>query len=74
MAKSFRCQDAGVICRAELTGASDDEVLAKAVSHAREVHGVDLADSRTLTRYVVSLIRDDGQPIAGPPAPTSAGP
>lgn len=55
--KSFRCQDAGVICRAEVTGETDEEVLAKAVQHARNRHGVDLARSTTLARYAQSLIR-----------------
>ena len=60
MAKSFRCQDAGVVCRAEVTGATEDEVLAKAVEHARTAHGVDLAQSTTLANYARSVIRDDG--------------
>ena len=62
MTKSFRCQDAGVVCRAEVTGATEDEVLAKAVQHARAAHGVDLAQSTTLAGYARSLIRDDGEP------------
>ena len=62
MAKSFRCQDAGVVCRAEVTGATEEEVLANAVEHARTVHGVDLAQSTTLTNYARSLIRDDAAP------------
>ena len=61
MAKSFRCQDAGVVCRAKVTGETDDEVLAKAVEHAREAHGVDLAQSTTLANYARTLIRDDGE-------------
>jgi predicted small metal-binding protein len=57
--RSFRCRDAGVICRAEFTGETDEDVLRQAVAHAREVHGVDLTDSQTLTRYARSLVRDD---------------
>ena len=60
MTKSFRCQDAGVVCRAEVTGETDEEVLAKAVEHAREAHGVDLAASTTLANFARSKIRDDG--------------
>ncbi len=59
MTKSFRCQDAGVVCRAEVTGETEDEVLAKAVEHAREAHGVDLAQSTTLANFARSVIRDD---------------
>ena len=72
MTKSFRCQDAGVVCRAKVTGDTDEEVLAKAVDHAREVHGVDLTDSQTLARYARSLIRDDG-PAAGVGSDGAAG-
>ena len=61
MTKSFRCQDAGVVCRAKVTGETDEEVLAKAVEHAREAHGVDLAQSTTLANYARTLIRDDGE-------------
>lgn len=59
MAKSFKCRDAGVPCNAKLTGASEEEVLAKAVAHAKEVHGVDLSQSKTLAGYAQSLIRDE---------------
>ncbi len=58
--KSFKCQDAGVVCRAEVTGETEDEVLAKAVAHAREAHGVDLSQSTTLANYARSVIRDTG--------------
>jgi predicted small metal-binding protein len=59
MAKSFKCADAGVICNAKITGESDEEVLAKAVEHAREAHGVDLTRSTTLANYAQSLIHDE---------------
>ena len=61
MTKSFRCQDAGVVCRAKITGETEDEVLAKAVEHAREAHGVDLASSTTLANFARSAIRDDSE-------------
>ena len=66
MTKSFRCRDAGVVCRAEITGQTEEEVLEQAVAHARDAHGVDLTDSRTLARYARSLIRDDGAAQVGP--------
>ena len=57
--KSFECQHGGVPCNARVTGETEEEVLAKAVEHAREKHGVDLAASSTLARYARSLIRDE---------------
>jgi predicted small metal-binding protein len=59
MAKIFRCRDAGVVCRATIRGESEDEVLKKAVEHAKEKHGVDLTQAHTLSRYAQSLIRDE---------------
>jgi predicted small metal-binding protein len=58
--KRFACADAGVVCKAEVTGDTQDEVLGKAVEHARKAHGVDLAQSTTLANYAKSLIREDG--------------
>ena len=58
MAKSFECRHAGVVCRARFTGETEDEVLAKAVEHARKVHKVDLTQAQTLARYAKTLIRD----------------
>lgn len=57
--KSFSCEHGGVVCDATVTGETEDEVLEKAVAHAREAHGVDLAASSTLARYARSLIRED---------------
>lgn len=59
--KSFECAHGGVLCNARVTGETDEEVLASAVAHAKEAHGVDLAASTTLARYAQSLIRDDDQ-------------
>lgn len=60
MAKEFRCRDAGVVCNAKITGESDDEVLEKAVEHARKRHGVDLTQARSLVRLAQSQIHDGG--------------
>ena len=57
--KRFACADAGVICKAAVTGETEEEVLAKAVEHAREAHGVDLTQSTTLAKYAQSLIHDE---------------
>lgn len=56
--KSFECKHGGVVCGARITGDTEEDVLARAVEHAREVHGVDLTTSKTLARYAQSLIRD----------------
>ena len=56
--KRFACRDAGVVCKAEVTGETDEEVLAKAVEHARKKHGVDLSQSKTLANFARSLVRE----------------
>ena len=61
MTKSFRCADAGVVCNAKVTGDSEEEVLAKAVEHAKQAHGVDLTQSTTLAGFAQSLIKDDAE-------------
>ena len=57
--KRFACADAGIVCKAEVTGETEEEVLGKAVEHARSAHGVDLAQSSTLANYAKSLVHDD---------------
>jgi predicted small metal-binding protein len=64
LSKSFRCADAGVICRTKLTGETEEEVLQKAVEHARDKHGIDLTASQTLAKYAQSAIRDEGASAA----------
>jgi predicted small metal-binding protein len=65
LTRSFRCSDTGVVCRAHITGDTEDEVLQKAVEHAKKKHGVDLTVSTTLANYAKSAIRDEG---SAPPA------
>lgn len=62
MTKSFRCADAGVVCGAKVTGDTEEEVLQRAVEHAREQHGVDLTASTTLVKFARSAIRDEDEP------------
>lgn len=57
--KSFECSHAGVVCKAKVSGETEEEVLVKAVEHAREAHGVDLTVSSTLANYARSLIYDE---------------
>ena len=58
MAKTFECKHGGVVCGAKIRGETDEEVLRKAIEHAKKAHGVDLSQSKTLTNYARSLIRD----------------
>ena len=58
MTKTFECRHGGVVCNAKIEGETEDEVLAKAVVHAKSAHGVDLTHAKTLARYAQSLIRD----------------
>ncbi len=58
MTKTFECAHGGVVCGAKITGETEEELLQKAVEHAKKVHGVDLSQSQTLARYAQSLIRD----------------
>ncbi|MBA3735230.1 MAG: DUF1059 domain-containing protein [Actinobacteria bacterium] len=58
MTKTFECSHGGVVCGANIEGESEEEVLAKAVEHAKSAHGVDLTQAKTLARYAQSLIRD----------------
>lgn len=57
--KSFECRHAGVQCGARVTGETDEQVLTKAIAHAREAHDVDLSQSKTLIRYAQTLVRDE---------------
>lgn len=62
MTKVLHCSDGGLVCSETIEGETEDEVLQKAIEHARKDHGVDLTDSKTLARYAQSLIRDkDGR-------------
>jgi predicted small metal-binding protein len=58
VAKVFECRHGGVVCDAKIEGETEEEVLQKAVEHAREKHGVDLGQARTLARYAQSLVRE----------------
>jgi predicted small metal-binding protein len=59
MTKVLHCSDGGLVCNAVVKGETEEEVLQKAVEHARKDHGVDLTQAQTLARYAQSLIRDE---------------
>jgi predicted small metal-binding protein len=60
VAKTISCADGGIVCNATVRGETDEDVIAKAAEHAREKHGVDVTQSKTLVNYVRTLIREDG--------------
>jgi predicted small metal-binding protein len=45
--KELRCRDAGFDCDAVIQGEDDQDVLAKAGEHARQIHGMDEIDEET---------------------------
>jgi predicted small metal-binding protein len=59
MPKSFECSHGGVVCGTKIRGATEDDVLRRAIEHAKKAHGVDLTQSKTLARYALSLVKDD---------------
>ena len=59
MAKTFECRHGGVVCGAKIRGETEDEVLRNAIEHAKDAHGIDLSQSKTLARYAQSLIREE---------------
>ena len=62
--KVLVCSEAGLVCGAKVTGDTEEEVLQKAVEHARKDHGVDLTQAKTLVRYAQSAIRDEAEGAA----------
>jgi len=59
VAKILECRHGGIVCGAKIKGETEDEVLTKAVEHAKRKHGVDLTQAQTLARYAQSLIREE---------------
>jgi len=57
MKKELRCQDVGFNCEGVIQADSEDEVMAQATMHAKEVHGIDPMDAET-EQKIRSVIRD----------------
>jgi predicted small metal-binding protein len=53
--KELRCSDVGFDCAGVIRGDSEEDVMAQAAPHAREVHGLDSIDAEQKIR---SQIRD----------------
>ena len=54
--KQLICRDAGFDCDGVLQGETEDEVLAQAGPHAKEVHGVDVTPE--MAGQIRTLVRD----------------
>ena len=55
--KQLRCSDAGFDCEHVIQGEDEQDVMAQAGEHARQVHGVDEIDEDT-GQKLRSLIHD----------------
>jgi predicted small metal-binding protein len=58
MAKELRCADVGFACEASITADTEDEVMAQAANHAKEVHGLTDADLERESDNIRAAIRD----------------
>ena len=45
--KELNCRDVGFDCEAVIHGASEEDVMAQAATHARDVHGLETIDDET---------------------------
>ena len=55
--KELKCRDAGFDCEAVVRADSEDEIMAQAAEHVRDVHGVTEIDDTTANQ-IRSQIRD----------------
>ena len=58
MAKELRCSDVGFACEATITADDEDEVMAQAATHAKEVHGLTDEDLAREGDNIRAAIRD----------------
>lgn len=59
--KTLHCADAGFDCKGIIRGASEEEVLAQAARHAREVHQVEVTPE--MAAQLRTLIRDEKEEV-----------
>ena len=57
MTRELNCSDVGFDCDAVVQADTDDEVMAQAATHAREVHGLQQIDDQTAQK-IRSQIHD----------------
>ena len=55
--KELHCRDVGFDCDGVIRGESEDEVMAQAAEHARDVHGMENIDGAT-AEAIRGQIRD----------------
>jgi predicted small metal-binding protein len=55
--RELNCRDAGFDCEAVVRVENDDEVMAQAAAHVRDVHGMDEIDDTT-ANHIRSQIHD----------------
>lgn len=56
MTLEFRCEDVGVVCRAQTTADTKEALVEKVAAHAKEEHGVEL--NATLVDYALTQVRE----------------
>ncbi|HEX7255168.1 MAG TPA: DUF1059 domain-containing protein [Gaiellaceae bacterium] len=57
MTRELNCADIGFECDAVIRAESDEEVMAQAATHARDVHGLETIDDETAAK-IQSQIHD----------------
>jgi predicted small metal-binding protein len=60
MAKILQCSDVGFTCDAKVSAETEDEVMAQAAQHAKDVHGLSDQDLAQQASSIRAAIRDDG--------------
>ena len=59
----LKCRDAGLDCDTQLTGQSDDEIMAQAAEHLRTDHEMEVTPE--LAAQARTLIHDEDMPESG---------
>ncbi len=58
MAKQLNCADVGFDCSAQISGDTEEEVVAQAAEHAMSVHGMSEGDLQQHEGAIRGAIRD----------------
>jgi len=58
MAKQLNCADVGFDCGAQISGDTEEEVMAQAAEHAMSVHGMSEGDLQQHEGAIRGAIRD----------------
>jgi predicted small metal-binding protein len=58
MAKQLNCADVGFECGAQMNGDTEEEVMAQAAEHAKDVHGMSEGDLQQHESAIRGAIRD----------------